>query len=193
MRYGGRMRSRAWLLFLASAALGGGALGCGETWQVVSPGDATAFVGKKSFMFDAVSLSDVRVDGNTEQDYVDTGDDIVELWHRGAGDVCRAVRSGAQETVTRARIEIGPGPTIDVDAKDVIVGELFTVDNNPNYIRSQVTIHVKVDDAETESDTIVLEQSAHSFATKPIEKRFASIGDHLGTRTADFVKSRVDE
>jgi hypothetical protein len=50
---------------------------------------------------------------------------------------------------------------------------------------------VKIQDGEVTSDTIRLEQSAHGFATKPVELRFAAVGDHLGQLAADFVASRA--
>lgn len=167
-------------------------VGCGESWQVVEPGDATAFKGEKTFMFDALSLGDAKVDGGTEEEYVAEGDELVEFWNRGRKTLIDRYAVALTERMRERGLSIGPGPTIRAHVEKITVGELYTVDNNPNYLRTEVSLVISVSERGKQSDQVRIVQSAHGFATKPVELRFGAVGDGLGRLTADFVASRTE-
>lgn len=172
--------------------LAASSMACSDPWLVVNQGDATAFKGKKSFMFDAVSLADAKIDGGTEEEYEATGDDLVELWQRGRKTFLSRFPAALTARLGEKGISIGPGPTISARVEEIVVSELYTVDDNPNFLRTNIVMVIAISDGGKKSDEVRIEQSAHGFATKPIELRFGAVGDNLGRLTADFVASRVE-
>ncbi len=176
----------------ALVVLGVGSWACSDPWLVVKQGDEAAFKGKKSFMFDAPSLGDMVVDGGSEEQYVATGDDLVELWQRGKATFLERFPAALTARLGEKGLSIGPGPTIVARVEDVVVGELYTVDDNPNFLQTKITMVVSLSEGGTTSDQVRVEGAAHGFATKPVELRFGAVGDHLGRLAADFVASRVE-
>lgn len=169
----------------------GASVACSDPWEVVNPGQPDAFKGQKSFMFDAPRIGDAKVDGGSEDEYIESGGDIVEFWKRGKDEFLERYPQVVKNRLGEHGLSIGPGPTISATVEDIIVGELYTVDDNPNYLRTQFTMVVTVRDGDKKSDTIRIVQSAHGFATKPVELRFGAVADGLGRLTADFVASRT--
>lgn len=172
--------------------LAGASVACSDPWQIVEPGQPAAFKGQKTFMFDAPRIGDAKVDGGTEDDYVQSGGDIVEFWNRGKDTFLERYPHALTQRLGERGLSIGPGPTISAVIEDITVGELYTVDGNPNYLRTEFTMVVTVSDGDKKSDKVRISQSAHGFATKPVELRFGAVADGLGRLTADFVASRTE-
>ncbi len=180
----------ATLFAWAAATLG--SFGCGEAWVVVEPGQSSAFKGEKTFMFDSVSLGDAKIDGGTEEAYIAEGDDLVELWERGRQTFLDRFPPALTSRLRERGLSIGPGPTIRAHVESITVGELYTVDDNPNYLRTEITMMISVSEGGKTSDEVRIKQSAHGFATKPVELRFGSVAEGLGSLAADFVASRTE-
>ncbi len=167
-------------------------MACSDPWQVVEPGQQAAFKGEKSFMFDAVALGDASIDGGTEEEYIAEGDDLVEIWERGKTSFTKRFPAAFTQRLSEKGLSIGPGPTVNATVEKIVVGELYTVDDNPNYLRTEITMKVWISDGDKKSDVIRIKQSAHGFATKPVELRYGAVGDGLGRLAADFVAANTE-
>jgi hypothetical protein len=178
-------------------AIGGVALtalacGCSDPWQVLHPGTEGAFVGQKTFRFESLDAAGAKIDGEDESAYVSEDEEMAEEWSRAKKTLQSRFPAALEARLRDHGIALGgDGPSIVAKVSSVTLGELFTVDDNPNYMKTTVVVDVTLSDGSA-SEEIRIQQSAHAFATRPIEQRFGEVGDSLGSITGDYVSSRAE-